>query len=188
MSVRRWPLVSEEEVLQTPVFIVRRDTFLSPLDDREKPFTVLKVRDWVQVLAVTEDNQALLVRQFRVGTRQESLELPGGVVEIGQSPLEAAQRELREETGYTGGTWRELAAFRPNPAIQNNTAHLFLAEGVRLTGPTDFDENEDLELLTVPLEALKDLVLEGTLDHIVMVAGILYYFAGRDALPSARSR
>lgn len=177
MSVREWPLLADESVLKTPVFDVRRHLCRSPLDGRDKNFTVLYARRWVQVLALTEKREALLVRQFRFGTRQFSLELPGGVLEAGQSPLEAAQRELREETGYTAETWRPLTAFRPNPAIQDNTAYFFLAEGVRLTGPTDFDENEDLELITVPLADLKALVLEGAIDHAIMVAAILFYFA-----------
>lgn len=175
MTLEEWTLLNEEEILKTPVFTVSRHVCRSPKDGQDKNFVVMAVPDWVQVLAVTEDKKALLVRQFRLGSRQISLELPGGVIEKGQTPLEAAQRELSEETGYTAAAWKQLAAFRPNPAIQNNTAYLFLAEGAHLTGSTDFDENEDLDLTAVSLGELRDLVLEGTIDHAIMVAAIMFY-------------
>jgi len=175
MTLEEWTLLSEEEILKTPVFTVNRHVCRSPKDGQDKNFVVMDLPDWVQVLAVTEDRKVLLVRQFRLGSRQISLELPGGVVEKGQTPLEAAQRELSEETGYTAAGWKQLAAFRPNPALQNNTAYLFVAEGVRLTGATDFDENEDLDLTAVTLGELRDLVFKGTIDHAIMVAGIMLY-------------
>jgi len=176
MTVRPWPLLKDEELMKTPVFTLTRQTCRSPKDGGDKVFTVLDVPDWVQVLALTDDGQAVLVSQYRIGSREVSLELPGGVVEAGQTPLEAAQRELREETGYQAVAWRQMAAFRPNPAVQNNTAHFFVAEGARLAGPTDFDENEDLELSLVPLNSLKEMINKGQIDHAIMVAAILSYF------------
>ena len=176
-KLTNWPLSAEESLLKTPVFEVRRHWFNSPKDGRDKPFTILECPDWVQVLAFTPDRRALLVRQFRHGTRQVSLELPGGVVEPGQTPEEAGRRELREETGYAADNFRQVAAFRPNPAIQNNTAYVFAADNARQVGPTDFDENEDLDLVLVPAAALRRLVLAGTVDHVIMAAAILFYFS-----------
>lgn len=176
MAIRPWPLLQDEEVLKTPVFTLRRQTCRSPKDGEGKVFTVLDVPDWVQVLPLTADGQAVLVSQYRVGSREVSLELPGGVVEAGQSPLEAGRRELMEETGYQAANWRKLAAFRPNPAVQNNTAHFFVAEGAYPAGPTDFDENEDIELVLMPLNDLKEMIREGKIDHAIMVAAVLSYF------------
>ena len=170
-----WPLIAEESVLKTPVFEVRRNICRSPKDGRDKAFFLLNCHDWVQVLPITEGGQAVLVRQFRYGSRELSLELPGGVIERGQSPLEAGQRELREETGYTAETWRQLAAFRPNPAVNTNHAHFFVAEGARLTEATAFDENEDIELVLVDVKRLPELVLSGEIDHAIMSAAILLY-------------
>ena len=180
MTVKNWPLMEDEALIETPVFTLHRQTFLSPKDGRGKPFTILDVPDWVQVLPITPDGQVVLVSQFRLGTREISLELPGGVVEKGQTPLAAGQRELMEETGYQADGWRKLAAFRPNPAVQNNTAHFFVAEEARLAGSTNFDENEDIELVLMPLDRLKRLISDGKIDHAIMVAAILSYFNSRE--------
>lgn len=169
--------MADEEKVKTPIFSMREYLCRSPKDGLGKKFIVLDGPDWVQILAVTPDKRALVVRQFRQGIREVTVELPGGVVEKGQTPLEAAQRELEEETGYQAEQWSCLASFRPNPAIQKNTTHLFLAQGARLLGPTNFDENEDLELEEIPLEQLRDLVLGGKMDHAIMAAAVLYYFA-----------
>lgn len=176
MALRPWPLLAEKDVLKTPVFTVRDNILRSPKDGAEKTFTVLEVPDWVQVLPITDSGQAVLVKQYRFGSREFSLELPGGVVEKDQTPLEAARRELMEETGYQAERLIQMAAFKPNPAVQNNIAHFFVAEGARLAGPTNFDENEDLELVEIPLDELRGLVKSGKIDHAIMVAGILFYF------------
>ncbi len=175
MSLKPWPIIKEEVLLKTPVFNVCHRFGLSPLDGQEKPFVYLDCPPWVQVLAVTENAEVVLVRQYRHGSGEFSLELPGGVVEKGQSPLAAAQRELREETGYGAEKWQSLAQFLPNPAVQGNVAHLFLAEGAAVVGATDFDPDEDIELELVPLTDLPKLVKDGTINHAIMVAGILFY-------------
>lgn len=172
-----WPLLKEEALLRTPVFEVRRRVCRSPKDGGEKNFFVLDSPDWAQVLPITPDGQAVLVRQFRHGIREASLELPGGVIERGQKPLDAAQRELREETGYTAPRWRPMAAFRPNPAVNVNTAHFFLAEGVEPTAATEFDENEDIDLILRPAADLAGMVLRGEVTHAIMCAAILFYCA-----------
>lgn len=177
MIAADWPLLREEPLLKTPVFEVKRRACRSPKDGGEKNFFVLDSPDWVQVLPITADGQAVLVRQFRHGTRQVSLEIPGGVIERGQTPLDAGQRELREETGYTGGAWRHMAAFRPNPAVNVNTAHFFLAEGVEPTAATEFDENEDIDLILRPAADLAGMVLRGEVTHAIMCAAILFYCA-----------
>lgn len=177
MSVTEWSLLADDFILKTSVFEVRNFFCRSPKDGLGKNFSILLCPDWVQTLAVTPDEKAILVRQYRQGTREISLELPGGVIEPGQTPLDAGRRELMEETGYATESFHQLATFRPNPAIQTNIVYAFVAENAILSGPTHFDPNEDLDLVLVPVKELRDFVLQGKINHVIMVATILFYFS-----------
>jgi 8-oxo-dGTP pyrophosphatase MutT (NUDIX family) len=174
-----WKLIEDVVALETPVFTAIERRCLSPKDGRAKSFACLRAPQWANVLALTADGQVLLVRQFRHGTREVSLELPGGVVEPGQSPLETARRELMEETGYEAGELEPLCALRPNPALFDNAIHTFLAKGAVPAGRTNFDENEELDLLLVPEADLQAMILDGRIDHAMMVAAIGFYLAKR---------
>jgi 8-oxo-dGTP pyrophosphatase MutT (NUDIX family) len=168
-------------VLSTPVFDVLERRSLSPKDGREKVFSCLRAPAWANVLPVTDDGDVVMVRQWRHGSASVSLELPGGVVESGQSPLEAARRELMEETGYSADSFEPLCALNPNPALFGNTIHTFLATGARPAGPTSFDENEQLALELVPEAGLRAMIADGRIDHALMVAAIGLWLARRAA-------
>jgi 8-oxo-dGTP pyrophosphatase MutT (NUDIX family) len=149
---------------------------VSPKDALEKTFVTLSAPRWVNVIPVTEKGEAVLVNQFRHGTGEFSLELPGGVNEPGQSALETAKRELMEETGYSSEDFTLLCSIRPNPALFSNFILTYLARNVTKTGPTHFDENEDIDQVLVPLEKLKTLILNGTITHSLVIAALGYYF------------
>jgi 8-oxo-dGTP pyrophosphatase MutT (NUDIX family) len=129
-------------------------------------------RDWVNVLPLTGDGQAVLIRQPRFGTGTETLEIPGGIIDPGEDPLVAAQRELAEETGYGGGAWRSLGWVHPNPAIQTNRCFLFVADGVAPIGPQRLDPLEDIAIDLHPIDRLGTLVTEGAIDHALVVLAI----------------
>ena len=133
----------------------------------------MRSNDWVNVLPLTVDGQAVLIRQMRFGVDGVTLEIPGGVIDPGEAPLPAAQRELREETGYGGGTWRSLGAAHPNPAIQTNRVHMFVAEGVRLEGPQHLDELEDIAVELVPVDRLRELADSGAISHALAQLTVL---------------
>src|SRR5579859_5168356 len=118
--------------------VLRHDLFDVEADATREVYT-FACRDWVSVVPVTKDGDFVLVRQYRIGIDAPTLEIPGGVIDDGQEPAFAALRELREETGYGGGTLVSLGATQPNPALQNNWHHMFLADGVERVGETEFD-------------------------------------------------
>ncbi|MDR2352646.1 MAG: NUDIX hydrolase [Deltaproteobacteria bacterium] len=181
-SIKTWDFVGDSLVLKTPVFQVLKRAVISPKDSCEKIFAVIDAPDWVNVLALTPQNQVVLVNQYRQGSKSFSLELPGGVTETGDSLLETAQRELMEETGYSATGFFPFLQMNPNPALFGNRITTFLAREACPTGTTSFDENEETEVSLVSLKELKQKLLDSTIDHALMIAAISYFLLTRPDL------
>lgn len=157
------------------MFRVDRKWFRHPQRAVASDFFVLDSPDWVHVIAHTAEDQLVLVNQFRFGTVDFSLEVPGGLIETGENPVEAGRRELLEETGYGEGEARLLARIRPNPAIQGNWCHIVLLEGVRLVAPLSWDEHEEIEVRTLPTADVLALARQGALEHSLTLAALFLF-------------
>jgi len=147
---------------------------------------VIAAPDWVNVIALTPDGRLVLVRQFRFGSDDFSLEIPGGVVEAGEMPVAAGVRELREETGFAGERARLLASIHPNPAIQQNRCHLVLVEEVRRQAATSWDADEEIEVLTAPVSEVLDWARTGRITHSLVLCGLFHFegwWRGRSRAP-----
>jgi 8-oxo-dGTP pyrophosphatase MutT (NUDIX family) len=140
---------------------------------------VLAGGDWCNVVAVTPEDEVVLVWQYRFGTGRMSLEVPGGVVETGEDPAEAARRELREETGYEADRFEPLVVVEPNPAIQSNRCFTFVASGARRSGETAFDALEELETTLVPAARVADLLDGGQITHALVHSALEAYWRKR---------
>ena len=146
-TIKEWKVLESEYLVRRPWLTARRDRLELP-DGRIIPeYYVLEYPDWVNVIAITKDGQFVMERQYRHAARKISLELPCGVMEEGETPLEAAQRELLEETGFGGGQWKKLMELSPNPSAMSNTTHCFLAIGVEKIAEQHLDETEELSVL-----------------------------------------
>ncbi len=139
--------------------------------------TVFEFRDWATVVPLTRGGQVVLVRQYRHGLGQVTLELPGGIVDDGETPLQAAGRELQEETGYSGSSLVELGMISPNPAIQSNMIHFFLAQDVEPDGGQHLDPTEEIEVALMPLDELIALAGKGGLLNALQVAALFLALA-----------
>jgi 8-oxo-dGTP pyrophosphatase MutT (NUDIX family) len=139
--------------------------------------TVFEFRDWATVVPLTKDGQAVLVRQYRHGLGRVTLELPGGILDDGETPLEAARRELAEETGYSGNTFVEIGTISPNPAIQSNMIHYFLAQDVEKTGSQHLDATEEIEVALMPLDELVALAENNGILNALQVAALFFALA-----------
>ena len=153
---------------QLGLFALRDVARTSPRTGRTGTYQVLEMPDFVNVLALTPDDQCVLVRQYRHGIDDLTLEIPAGLVESDESPIAAAERELREETGYAGANSQLLGCVHPNPAFQDNVCHTVLVLGATRVGDPELDDGEDIEVVVVPRADLSTLVRQGRITHSLM--------------------
>ncbi|MGE9290718.1 MAG: NUDIX hydrolase [Puniceicoccales bacterium] len=170
-----WEVQETREVADCRVFrvITRRSRRLD--DGRESDWYVVDTNDFVNVVAITEKNELVLVSQFRHGSEELSLELPGGMVDDGEDPLRAGVRELLEETGYAGEGAEIFADCHPNPAIMNNRCHYVLVRNAKLVADVDWDEHEEMEVLTLPLDEVKAACRRGEISHSLTLAALMRF-------------
>ena len=120
---KKWKILSSEYLVQRPWLTARRDVAELPDGRVNHEYYVLEYPDWVNMIAITKDGLIIMERQYRHALGKTCFELPCGVIEEGETPLEAAKRELLEETGFSGGEWKEWMTLSPNPATSTNLVH-----------------------------------------------------------------
>jgi 8-oxo-dGTP pyrophosphatase MutT (NUDIX family) len=177
-SPSRWEKGVSRSLAATRIFDVRGVEFRHPVRGTEREFVVIAAPDWVNVIALTPDHRLVLVNQFRYGTDAFSWEVPGGVIDAGEDPVAAGVRELQEETGYTGTSARLLGSVNPNPAILNNRCHLVLVEGAVRTAAQDWDPDEEIEVISLPVDEAYAWARGGRITHS-LVLNALFLFAPR---------
>ncbi len=178
---RKWHLESQKDFSKCAVFDIKQQEFSHP-DGRKGSFYVSKTRDWVQVLALTKDEKIILVKQYRFGVQDFSIEPAGGVMDEGEDPIVAGVRELREETGYVGKDPIIIGKVSSNPAILDNYSHFVLVRDCEKVCEIDLDENEDVEYMLCTMQELDKLVLEGRVHHSISLASLYFlkeYLNGR---------
>lgn len=173
----KWEIISSEYLIQRPWLTARRDAVRLPNDTVCEEYYVLEYPDWINVIAETVDGQILIERQYRHGHQSVNFEICAGVIESGETPLQAAQRELYEETGYTGGEWTELMTIAPNPGSQTNLCHCFLARGVEKTSRQHLDRTENIEVYTYTKTEVRKMLQRGEFLQAMMVAPLWKYFS-----------
>jgi 8-oxo-dGTP pyrophosphatase MutT (NUDIX family) len=153
-------------------YVVFRTAFVEgehPRTGQKKRFSLIEAADWVNIVAITKDQRVVLIRQFRVGTAEVSEEIPGGIIDPGEEPLAAGVRELREETGYTGGSWRIVGRVHPNPALQGNWLWTCLAEGVERTHEPDPGPGEVVSVHLATVDEIQRKLVAGEITHALVV-------------------
>ena len=156
-----WKKLSEKYLFDDPPWLkIREDKLMAPNGNIKESYYVFEYPDWANTIALTTDGKFVMVRQYRHGIGKSSYELSAGVCEKGETPLVSAQRELLEETGYSGGNWSHWMSNSANPSTHDNLVHCYIATNVVKTHDQNLDPTEDISvhLLTFGevLELLKN--------------------------------
>ena len=178
MKDMTWKTLSTEYLIERPWLTARRDKVQLPDGRIMEEYYVLEYPTWINIIALDKEENMILVRQYRHGLQRTNFELVAGVVEKGEQPIEAAKRELLEETGYSGGTWSELMQLSANSSTMTNITHCFLAEGVEKVSSQHLDACEDIEVYIYTKEEVKAMLCRGEFIQALMVAPLLRYFSG----------
>lgn len=169
-----WNEQSRKELIKTPVFKVMETESISP-DNQKGNYIVIEAKDWCAVIPELDDD-FLMVKQWRHGSKCLSIEFPGGVIDAGEEPAEAARRELLEETGYKTDELIYLGSVSPNPALFSNHMHFFLAKKLISTGKQDLDNDEYVNYLRIPKKEVMEKMGSKEYPHALMAVALNFYY------------
>lgn len=173
--IEPWTKTGSEYLGDFRIFRIRADSSRSPRTGNVHRFFVLESPDWVNVIPLTPAGTVIMIRQFRHGTEDVTLEVPGGMVDADDGdPAVSAARELREETGYEAEAITHLGSVAPNPAFLNNRCHSYLARNVRRVTEPQLDGAEDIAFEEIPLADIPALIRDGAITHSLTITSFYY--------------
>ena len=168
-EIKKWTTLESRYIIQRPWLTARVDKVQLPDGCINPEHYVLEYPEWVNIIAITTEGEFVMVRQYR-----HAMDV---VLEEGEAPLQAAQRELLEETGYGRGTWREIMTVGQNPSICDNITHCFLAEGVERVSDQHLDASEDIAVLLLSRDEVEAMLRENRQLQALMAAPLWRYLA-----------
>lgn len=172
-----WKTLSSKYIVKEPWLTARKDVVQLPNGQINDSYWCLEYPEFISIVAITTDGHFIIERQYRHAIDSVCFEIPAGVAEKGEAPLQAAQRELLEETGYSGGQWSPLITTAPNASACNNFSHAFLAVGVEKVARQHLDRTEDLDVMLMTREQVFTLLKADEFKQATMAAPLWKYFA-----------
>ena len=169
--LQKWIVDGQKTIFESFPFNVVKKHYTKP-DLSKFDAYILEMPDWVNIIGINSENKILLIKQFRFGTDLIELEIPGGIIEAGEKPIEAASRELEEETGYQSKNLKQIGVVDANPAIQTNKCYTFLAENISPSGTINFDENEIIEHEFFTQAEVRNFIRSGSLTNAYIIAAM----------------
>ena len=175
--MKKWKIISQETVCDFKLFKFYKRDLLNQRKNSHHHFYIMDTADWVNIVPVTPEGNIILVKQYRAGIDSVTIETPGGVIDKNDpSPIEAAKRELEEETAYRAAKVTQFATIDPNPSFMANKCYFILAEDVKHTGKINFDPGEDIDTIEMSKEEIKKAIKTGVISHAVTIAALEMYF------------
>jgi len=171
-----WKVKLVQKVYENRNFQIRKNICFHPLKNVEHDFFVIDTFNWMNVVAITPDDKFVLVKQHRLGSNEEMIEIPGGVIDLDEKPADSAVRELAEETGYCGGTIVPLKKLWTNPAMMSNKISFFLIDGCTREQCQNLDPAEDIEVITATKDEVVEMLKNGEINHALSVTALTLYF------------
>ncbi len=177
---RPWQVLKSENIINIgPWLNVRQQTVLLPNGKQIPTWFIIDYPDWINVIAETKDGRLVMIDQYRHGLGVTKYELVAGVIDEGETPLQAAQRELLEETGFGGGEWEEYMTLWPNTSCQSNLSYTFLARGVERLSEQHEEETEDIRVHVMDKKDVRELLEAGEIIQALHAAPLWKYFSGK---------
>jgi len=178
---RKWKVLKSEHILRIgPWLSVRQETVELPSGKQIPTWFILEFPDWINVIALTKDGKMVMIDQYRHALGETHYEIVAGVVDEGETPLEAAKRELLEETGFGGGEWSEFMVLSPNPTNHNNHSYTFLATGVEPVTTQHQEATEDIRVHILEQSEVREMLAQGEIIQALHAAPLWKYFATKD--------
>lgn len=175
IPVQPWAYTREESMLICPIFEISKVSALSGSDGKKGDFFLIRSPDWVNIIPITAEKKVVLIKQFRFGSGEISLEIPGGIVEPMEDVRDTASRELREETGYSSEKLSYIGKVRPNPATHTNFCFSYLMMDAEVQSNKELDDHEEIETVLVELARIPDLIQDGSINHSLVINAFLFY-------------
>ncbi|MBQ9705846.1 MAG: NUDIX hydrolase [Paludibacteraceae bacterium] len=175
---RPWKVLKSEHILQNlPWLNLRQELVELPNGAQIPTWYIYDFPDWINVIALTSDGRFVFESQYRHGLGRTCYELCAGVIDKGEAPLHAAQRELLEETGYAGGEWRLYMTLSPNPTNHSNLSYTFLATGVERVAEARQERTEDIDCYLFSAAEVLDILRSGGIIQALHAAPLWRYMA-----------
>jgi ADP-ribose pyrophosphatase len=176
-KIPRWKTTSKKILAENPFLALEEHRREEEGTGRQGYFFIIDTPDWVNIIALTEEKEVVLIEQFRQGSERIELEIPSGIIEDGEKPADAALRELLEETGYEKSDrseFKKIGEALPNPAFMTNRCYTYLLTHARLTGKTHYDEYENIRVRLVPRNQIESLITNGDIQHSIIIMALYW--------------
>ncbi|MCU0821314.1 MAG: NUDIX hydrolase [Spirochaetes bacterium] len=173
--MEKWIIKDKSTIFDEKLYRVKNLNCFHPVKKISYDFHIIETFNWINIIAITEDNKIIMVKQHRLGTDDLTLETVAGMIEHSEDPLEAAKRELHEETGYRESRMIFLKKTAVNPAIINNHIYFYLATGCKKVSEQKLDPAEDIEILLYSEDEVKKMIKDGTINHSIVIAALSLY-------------